>query len=416
MKYAFVLGTNHSLCKVEILSVLENKNIKFEIMGASEEVLLLDLKTDEKIEINDFGSTAKIIELIKEIDYQNLAKAEIIDRDLLDAWIDTSAKNLTYGISIYNGGGKFKQLNDLFYLSFKLSQNIKDELRSWGIKSGCLAIKERALSTVSVDMNLIKKSGIEFVFISMPNKVWAGKTIAVQDYEGYSKRDYGRPERDDKSGMTPPKLAKMMINLASKSKNNFIIDPFCGSGTFLGEMILLGFKNIWGSDISTKAVGDSRENIEWLMENFKINKEEVKIQIEVEDVVNISKRIGENKVDAIVCEPYLGSSKLRSFNEAKIKEEVKYLENLYIKTFEEFKKIIKNDGKISIIFPVINYKGKALYLNILDKIENLGFKRIDYTDNQNELGLNLNERGTIVYYRPGQMVSREIILFSPFQP
>ncbi len=411
MKYAFVLGTNHSLCKVEIVTVLKNKDIKFEVLAASEEILLLEIESEITLDINDFGSTAKIIKIIKEIDYQDLVKEEIIGRDL-ENWVDSTLKNLTYGISIYNGGGKFKQLNELFYLSFKLSQKIKEELRSWGIKSGCLAIKERALSTVSVNINLLKKSGTEFVFISGKDKVWSGKTISVQDYEGYSKRDYGRPARDDKSGMTPPKLAKIMINLADQTRESFVADPFCGSGTFLGEMILLGFNKIWGSDISTKAIGDSKQNIDWLMEEFKIDKDKIDLQIRVEDATEISKKIGLKQVNAIVCEPYLGSNKLRSFNERKIENEIKYIEDLYLKTFLEFKKILKYDGKIVIIFPVINYKGKNFHLNILGKIRELGFHQSDYCEKQDKLGLNLTKRKTIVYYRPKQTVIREILIFS----
>jgi len=411
LKYAFVLGTNHSLCKVEIVTVLKNKDIKFEVLAASEEILLLEIESEITLDINDFGSTAKIIKIIKEIDYQDLVKEEIIGRDL-ENWVDSTLKNLTYGISIYNGGGKFKQLNELFYLSFKLSQKIKEELRSWGIKSGCLAIKERALSTVSVNINLLKKSGTEFVFISGKDKVWSGKTISVQDYEGYSKRDYGRPARDDKSGMTPPKLAKIMINLADQTRESFVADPFCGSGTFLGEMILLGFNKIWGSDISTKAIGDSKQNIDWLMEEFKIDKDKIDLQIRVEDATEISKKIGLKQVNAIVCEPYLGSNKLRSFNERKIENEIKYIEDLYLKTFLEFKKILKYDGKIVIIFPVINYKGKNFHLNILGKIRELGFHQSDYCEKQDKLGLNLTKRKTIVYYRPKQTVIREILIFS----
>jgi tRNA G10 N-methylase Trm11 len=411
LKYAFVLGTNHSLCKVEIVTVLKNKDIKFEVLAASEEILLLEIESEITLDINDFGSTAKIIKIIKEIDYQDLVKEEIIGRDL-ENWVDPTLKNLTYGISIYNGGGKFKQLNELFYLSFKLSQKIKEELRSWGIKSGCLAIKERALSTVSVNINLLKKSGTEFVFISGKDKVWGGKTISVQDYEGYSKRDYGRPARDDKSGMTPPKLAKIMINLADQTRESFVADPFCGSGTFLGEMILLGFNKIWGSDISTKAIGDSKQNIDWLMEEFKIDKDKIDLQIRVEDATEISKKIGLKQVNAIVCEPYLGSNKLRSFNERKIENEIKYIEDLYLKTFLEFKKILKYDGKIVIIFPVINYKGKNFHLNILGKIRELGFHQSDYCEKQDKLGLNLTKRKTIVYYRPKQTVIREILIFS----
>jgi tRNA G10 N-methylase Trm11 len=147
------------------------------------------------------------------------------------------------------------------------------------------------------------------------------------------------------------------------------------------------------------------------MEEFSIEKENLKLRIEVQDVLQISKKIKEDEVDAIVCEPYLGSSKIRSFDKRRISQEIRSMESLYLKAFAEFKKILNKDGKIVMVFPVINHKGRPAYLNILDDIEKLGFEKDEYCENQEELGLNLTYRKTIVYYRPGQVVSREIIVF-----
>jgi hypothetical protein len=42
--------------------------------------------------------------------------------------------------------------------------------------------------------------------------------MALQDFESYSKRDYGRPARDPRTGSLPPKLAQILINLAEPNK------------------------------------------------------------------------------------------------------------------------------------------------------------------------------------------------------
>jgi len=83
-------------------------------------------------------------------------------------------------------------------------------------------------------------------------------------FERFFERDFGRPAADAKSGMLPPKLARMMVNLASASKNETLLDAFCGSGTILTEAATLGFAKLIGSDISERAVSDTQKNSDWI--------------------------------------------------------------------------------------------------------------------------------------------------------
>ncbi len=386
--YGFVLGTNHSLCKVEICSVLEQKEIDFKIIASSEEILIIE--AEEVPEIDVFGSTAKLVKFYKDLN-------EIVCE------IPSKSKSVTYGISVYNGGGKFKQLNQLWYDAPRIAREFRDIMREYRIKGGFLPLKDRILSTVSVNENLIKEEGFELILASGKDQTFIGKTMEVQHYEEYSKRDYGRPERDDKSGMVPPKIAKMMINLAKIPKETAILDPFCGSGTFLQEEILLGFENVAGSDLDIRAVEKSKKNLEWQFGDKKINIR----SIDALDLAKYYKEIG-----AIISEPFLGSPRLRVMRRDQVFKERENLEKFYEKIFEEFYKVLNTDGKIVFILPVIRYKNEFLYLDILDKIEKIGFKRLNYCEKQKELGLNLTDRGTIVYYRPGQTVSREIVIFN----
>jgi tRNA G10 N-methylase Trm11 len=59
-------------------------------------------------------------------------------------------------------------------------------------------------------------------------------TIACQDIDAYTKRDTSK-SRDMVVGMMPPKLAQIMINLATEGRKEIIYDPFCGLGTILIE-------------------------------------------------------------------------------------------------------------------------------------------------------------------------------------
>ena len=93
----------------------------------------------------------------------------------------------------------------------------------------------------------------------------------MQPFKDLSRLDFGRPARDDFSGMLPPKLAQIMINLAQvQNPEALIIDPFCGSGTILSEALLMGYKDLLGSDISPKAIADTYKNISWIKDLYKI--------------------------------------------------------------------------------------------------------------------------------------------------
>lgn len=420
--YTFALGTNHSLCKAEILNVLVQKNIKSTILAASSEVLIV--QTDSPIEpktfINELGSTAKIIEIVDFLPYQDFLKSfkeKFSTPEFQDFFLPKTENYVLMGLTVYNAGGKFKDLNNTWYLAPRIIKELRFSLSDINKSSGFIPLKERILSTVSFDKNKLSEKGFEIAFCTGKDGIYVGKTLTVQDYESYSFRDYDRPKKDVKSGMIPLKLARIMINLAGQDKTNTLLDPFCGSGTFLQEEIMLGFKNIIGTDLQQKAVNDSKENISWLFSNYPaIDKNNLNLKIEIANAENLSTIIKEDSVNAVITEPYLGSSNSKYFNEAKISFEQKNLKELYLKSLEEIYKTLKENGVLVIIFPVFRLNQKSLYLEIINEIKKIGFRMKSFIPeefiNEKEiLKLELTERGSIVYYRPDQTVIREIFLF-----
>ncbi len=247
--------------------------------------------------------------------------------------------------------------------------------------------------------------------------------------------------------MLPPKLCKMMINLTNGNKDNLVLDPFCGSGTMLQELILLNYKNVIGTDLSVKAIEDSIVNISWLLNNKNIKFENKKInadneKIEKNNLITFEKNnlnifnfdvrfldevFEDNSIDTIVAEPYLGPNNINIKNEYQIKTVVKELEDLYKKAFHSFSKILKSKGEIVLIFPVfkfeLNGKTSFIKLNILDDISKMQFKKINFNefinvkenlnislDNLNK-DLQKNDFSNILYFRSDQRVYREIHKF-----
>ena len=223
--------------------------------------------------------------------------------------------------------------------------------------------------------------------------------MAVQEFEEYSRRDYGRPVRDTKSGTLPPKLAQMMINLAQAPKGSVILDPFCGSGTVLQEALLLGYQVI-GSDQSEKAVADTKKNLEWFIESQKSNLKSQNYNSEVKnfkvfltDVRQLGQQI--NQVDAIVTEPYLGPALRGQESLSEIKSIVAELEKLYLDAFGVFEKILKPGGKVVIVLPY--FTKHNLKPEIQTALGQLGFERLNQED--------------LIYSRPDQKVWREIVVW-----
>ncbi|MFA6007391.1 MAG: DNA methyltransferase [Candidatus Shapirobacteria bacterium] len=421
--YCFILGNNHSLCKVEIINVLFSRKIDFKIVESSQETLIIEALTEieKDLDIDIFGSIAKFVKIYKNLPLKPFLDGnndDLVDYDFIDFFVPKDEKHPIFGLSVYGAGCRFKDLNTSWYLSPSFCRNLRDELKSYGIKNGFMPLRDRKLSTVSVDKNKLLTNGFEIILAIGHDTVYVGKTIAVQDYESYGFRDYGRPNRDSKSGMIPPKLAKMMINLAGKNTDQTILDPFCGSGTILEELILLGYQKIIGSDLSPKAVNDTNVNLKWLFEKYpELDPKKFDITTLNSDVTQISRVIKNKSIDAIVTEPFLGSPK-RNFNFTQVHQEINRLVPLYTRAFSEFKKILSPSGTIVIISPVFRCQGKFLHLPILEKLKPLGFVPVDFLPRQYNtpenlalLNLELTERNSIVYYRADQIVSREIFLF-----
>lgn len=418
-KYFFVLGKNPTLSFAEIVSLLNKFQIKFGLSVISEEISVIstngDIKADNFMKAS--GGTIKIGKVLDEIDYdadEQIWEKVFYAENLKRNYLSRTDGKIHFGISVYNGGAEKNYLSGINNKLMSLNSTVKDNLREKGIKAGFVRIKDRYISSVSVEKNQLLTKGMEIVLILTKERILVGKTLAVQEFESFSFRDYSRPYRDKRSGIIPPKLARIMINLTNTDEDSLIADLFCGSGTILQEAVILGCKNIIGADISINAVNDSRKNIEWLFKNFRyLDKTLYKINIYQSDVKYISQKIQSDSVDTVVTEPFLGPPLFKMPDENEIRRIIREAETLYFFAFQSFQKILKKAGKAVFIFPAFETYRGVQFVQILDKIEKMGFKKLDYfpKDLERNNVLRLTPRKTILYGSSDQFVKREITLW-----
>jgi tRNA G10 N-methylase Trm11 len=237
---------------------------------------------------------------------------------------------------------------------------------------------------------VVNRHGVTELLVLPDGRV--AKTVAAQDVDDFTRRDVGRPHRDVKLGTMPPKLARIMINLAQVPAGGTLLDPFCGSGTILTEALLAGIASVVGVDISPKAVRESQENIRWLQRHYPQTSHAQGTVLEG-DVRQLAKILRGRKIEAMVTEPYLGPPLRGRETRAKIEATTQELSNLYAAAFGQFARVLPRGGRVVFAEPAFVCGGKILALNLNATIEGIGFTRAG---------------GPYPYHRPDQIVRRKI--------
>lgn len=410
-QYFFILGKTPQLSKAEIYALFTKKGIDFTVLAYGIQYFII--QTNRELDITSFfrvlGGSIKAGQIILDIPLKGKSHFESIREIVTPTWLNKevlslAGQRINFGFSVY--GSKKNNPFRLIRSLTKLGVSLKKEIRPLGKPVRFVNSRDPDLSAVVVDQNKLIANGADICFFLADQRTLIGKALIVQDYKRYSERDYGRPNRDAHSGMIPPKLARMMINLAGLSEKRILLDPFCGSGTILIEALDIGYQKVWGSDISETAVGAARQNIAWYLKHF--GRKKVLFEIKAGDAKKLSRYYLKDSVAAIVTEPYLGPPLKGNENIDSLKKTVRLLEDIYYNSFKEFTRVLIPGGRIVVIFPIfLDRSNDIVKLDIVSKIEQLGFAEQKFPDY-----IKTNERGALEYSRPGQRVIREILVFS----
>jgi tRNA G10 N-methylase Trm11 len=327
------------------------------------------------------GGTIKIVQEETEVD--DLALETIVPVLFSHA----QEARLVFGVSAY---GKM-------HIADSLLHETKKSLMSRGLNVRYVEAKhDQILGSVVIT----KQHLVELVVVCVEGRYIIGITQAVQDFEDWNKRDFARPAPDAHHGMLPPKVARMISNIALSKKDGVLLDPFCGVGTVLSEGLMTG-KTVIGFDLSDRAVERARKNVAWLRAEYGLLQTK-DARIETGDATHISDVLPPLSVDAIATEPFLGDPSLNKDGAVipadRVKNIIKGLEKLYIGCLKDWAKVIRVGGRIVVAFPAYAVGGRVLSVKkVVDRCEGLGYTLLT---------------GPIEYSRPQAVVRREFYIFT----
>lgn len=418
--YVAVLG------RQPLISVAELESLFSEVKLLAPS--LATFRSEKTPDIRRLGGTLKIAEPVK-----------------LDEVFDSlpEAGKITVGVSDFSRGASA-------YGAQKEALRIKQKLKRSGRSARAVANKDAVLSSAtSLHNRLFTDSQIELL---KHGKDWY-RVIAVQDINSYALRDQGRPARDAKVGMLPPKLAQILLNLCGDlPEKSRVLDPFCGTGVVLQEAVLMGYVP-YGTDLSERMVKYTQKNLDWLEsqesrqskvfakspasgtlegkngafsgknvvknttfgENIVFG-DAVEKGVPKESVVKFTTLLEQAEVAqgdaqnyqwkasiaAVACETYLGPPMSQPPVEIKLRTAKQECKSIILGFLRNLSGQIQTGTPVAIAVPAwLRPDGRYERLNLLDEIEELRYNVRSFKNLRQD---------DLLYHRDGQVVAREIIV------
>lgn len=376
-----ILGSHPELS----LSELESLYGVDKLSVFSTNTALLDVESSP--DIDKLGGTMKVAEVIDTVDASNWQDVAKLLPKVVEEYITYDGK-IQLGFSVYGNVGARQILASAL--------QVKKFLRNKGLSVRITPNKESVLSAASVVHNKLLKSGYEIVVAIGKKSSVIARTLAVQDVDAYAERDHGRPKRDARVGMLPPKLAQIMINLAGPSAGSSICDPFCGTGVVLQEALLKELR-VYGSDLEPRMIKYTRVNLEWLREKYDIP---IPFSLSVADSRTV--KLPDRKV-ALVSETFLGPTFSHEPHQRDLSEAIKTVDSLLYKSLANFSNQLEAGSRHCIAVPVWFAGNKLHYLPLIDQIGSLGYNLTTFTS---------IDSNKLIYRRPQSVVGRQLLVLT----
>lgn len=216
------------------------------------------------------GGAVKLFKVVKELDNQ-ISDKEFVEE--IVALLLNQSNEPYFNLTQIGKGQRSVSNADIKDL---IKENGKKARYFSGDPSGSALLSHKSKATELLSFNLMEEG-----------QLLLAQIIGVQNIDDWTKRDREKPYADHKKGMLPPKVARMMVNIAfglwkqSHEGTPRLYDPFCGTGTVLLEAAMRREIKLYGSDIDQKAVFGTRDNLAWFMNEYQSEVENIQIAIKL---------------------------------------------------------------------------------------------------------------------------------------
>ena len=390
MQSLCILGRQPAIGAAELESLFGARAVT----PLSDTVTALDAPAQD-VPFARLGGTVKLCRVLTTLDTNHWGdiQAYLIKESPKHAELLPEGK-LTIGFSVYG-----LQINAKRLLATGLS--VKKAIKQTDRSVRLVPNNELALNSAQVLHNqLTSERAWELVFVRHGNQTIIAQTTNVQDIDSYTLRDRGRPKRDAKVGMLPPKLAQIIINLATPTtdtKDLTILDPFCGTGVVLQEAQLMGF-DAYGTDLEPRMIQYSDANIEWFQKTYKPTG--TGWRVEQADATNAN---WPHRFEGIACETYLGRPFSALPTPDILQKVMADVDLIHKKFLQNVARQTKPGFRMCIAIPAWSTPHGFKHLKVLEILPELGYTRMEFAHASTD---------QLIYHRENQIVGRELVVLT----
>jgi len=405
-----ILGRQPSLGLAELESLFGADFIQL----VGDIAALLDIAPGD-VPFSRLGGTVKLCKVLTVLDSSDWHKiCSSLEEIVLHQIEDLPKGKIKLGLSLYGFDVPINQISPA-------GLTIKKAIKKAGHSARIIPNTTSALNSAQVIHNqLTGRLGIELVIVRDSGTTIVAQTVAEQDIASYTLRDRGRPKRDARVGMLPPKLAQIITNLAigessvirhpssakpletddrgqETTKPLVLLDPFCGTGVLLQEALLMGY-SAYGTDIDPRMIEYTKTNLDWLQKTY--NLKPITYNLLQGDATSYR---WTELFDIVATETYLGRPFTTKPDDKTLSATVNDCNVIIKKFLGNIASQAKSGLRLCLAVPAWRVDDNFIHLPLLDSLTDMGYTRLSFVHADNK---------DLIYYREGQIVARELVIIT----
>lgn len=312
-----------------------------------EDIAVADLKGGRFKRYAELAGVHKIALPLPPVDSPEFAEA-----------ITFPERNFNFSLSLYcTQGDQEAEYEDL-------SERLLTTIRHYGLKKANL-LRSRSGPEMYSD-RVVSRSAMDFVVFPLGATPQWGVTVYIPETEGFKERSTERPYVTSGISLSS-RLARLLVNVSGVSKGQVLLDPFCGSGTILGEALLKGADCV-GVDRNHGSVERTKENLAWFLSHGQRGGQRPpSYSVVTGDATNLRRSLGDQMVDAIVSEPILMPRLSSPPTLEKARRLIKHASSIYSDALYEMSGVLRRGGRMVLVTPSLRtIEGKDVTLSFED--------------------------------------------------